>query len=99
MPPSGELSRAQAEARIRDLGFFIHDDIEVVSAVWDGLSWLYIFCAPGNPYHAWYRVEADLATVLTPIEEREPPQFDLEQLALTSNQALRKLVLRRRMRM
>lgn len=96
-----ELSKAPAEARIAELGFHVHDDIEVVCALWDTLTWLYVFCAPGNPGHAWYRHEPDLDSLFERLEDldRSPPEFDLEQLAYTSIQALRKLELHRRMRM
>ncbi len=101
MPAPHELSRAQAEARIAGLGFYVHDDVEVVCALWDEPLWLYVFCAPGNPGHAWCRHEPDLDTLFERLADldRPPPEFDLEQWALTSAQAQRKLELQRRMRM
>lgn len=101
MKPPAELSPAEASARIAALGFHVHDDIEVVCALWDTLAWLYVFCAPGDPGHAWYRYEPDLNSLFERLEslDRPPPEFELDQLALTSIQALRKLELRRRMRL
>lgn len=101
MPVPTDLSKSQAEARIAEMGFYVHDDIEVVCALWDGLTWLYVFCAPGNPGQAWYRHEPDLASLFVRLADlgRPPPEFDLGQWALTRPQAQRKLELHRRMKM